>query len=117
MPGGKFRHSTRKTLVRLQRSLAGLQPLSDTSQRHFTISYTISGPGSDIETEIYSSAKAFQDTFHRLYTVGAVDPPEAHVDPIVVYIANNPFLIHSSLKKCSHIKVGGKALEDGEGYC
>lgn len=45
-----------------------IQPLSDTSQRHFTISYTIPGPGSDIETEIYSSAKAFQDTFHRLYS-------------------------------------------------
>jgi hypothetical protein len=50
------------------------------------------------------------------YTVGAVDPPKAHVDPTVVYVAKNPFFISSSLKKCCHIKVADKPLEDGEGW-
>src|SRR6266436_3264120 len=73
---------------------------SVTSQRSFTLSYTMPGAGSTTETETYTSAKSFKETFHGFrftnpktgITFRAAELIKQHVDPTVIYIAKHPFL-------------------------
>jgi hypothetical protein len=88
---------------------------SATSQRSFTLSYTMPGAGGTTETEIYPSAKFFRDTFHGVrftnpktgITVRAAD---LDVDPTVVYVAKHPFLA-VRLEESSHTHIADKAFE------